>query len=59
MKDLGINYPVVIGTFNIREYFGGMGMPSTFVIHLSGKIVARHIGFASKETLEREIAPLL
>ena len=59
MKEFGINYPVVIGTFNIMEYFGGMGMPSTFVINRSGKIVARHIGFASKETLEREIAPLL
>jgi thiol-disulfide isomerase/thioredoxin len=59
VKEFEINYPVVIGTFNIMEYFGGMGMPSTFVINRSGKIVARHIGFASKETLEREIAPLL
>jgi thiol-disulfide isomerase/thioredoxin len=59
MKESGINYPVVIGAFNIIEYFGGMGIPSTFIINRSGKIVARHIGFASKETFEREITPLL
>jgi thiol-disulfide isomerase/thioredoxin len=59
VKEFGINYPVVIGAFNIKEYFGGMGIPSTFVINRSGKIVARHIGFVAKETLEREITPLL
>jgi peroxiredoxin len=59
VKESGINYPVVIGTFNVIEYFGGMGMPSTFIIDRSGKVVARHTGFASKETVEREITPLL
>ena len=59
MKEFGINYHVAIGAFNIVQYFGGAGIPSTFVINRSGKIVAKHIGFAAKETLESEIAPLL
>jgi peroxiredoxin len=59
MEEFGINYPVVMGTSNIGEYFGGAGIPSTFIINRSGRVVARHIGFASKETFEREITPLL
>ena len=59
MKEFGINYPVVIGASNIAEYFGGAGIPSTFIINRNGNVVARHIGFASKETFEREITPLL
>jgi antitoxin (DNA-binding transcriptional repressor) of toxin-antitoxin stability system len=41
MKKFGMNYHVAIGAFNIVEYFGGAGIPSTFVINRSGKIVAR------------------
>ena len=59
MKEFGINYPVVMGASNIAEYFGGAGIPSTFIINRGGKVVARHVGFASKETFEREITPLL
>ena len=59
IKEVGINYPVVVGAFNVVEYFGGVGIPSTFIINRSGKIVARHSGFASKEMFEGEITPLL
>jgi thiol-disulfide isomerase/thioredoxin len=59
IKEVGINYPVVVGAFSVAEYFGGVGIPSTFIIDRSGRIVARHIGFASSETFEREITPLL
>jgi thiol-disulfide isomerase/thioredoxin len=58
-EEVGINYPVLVGASNIVEYFGGMEIPSTFIIDKSGKVVARHIGFVSKETFEREITPLL
>ncbi|MGA7391232.1 MAG: TlpA disulfide reductase family protein [Terrimicrobiaceae bacterium] len=59
MEDFGMNYPVVMGNFKLMEQFGGTAIPTTFVIDRSGKIVAKHVGFATKETFERDIAPLL
>jgi thiol-disulfide isomerase/thioredoxin len=57
-KELGVNYPIVLGNVMMIEDFGGEGIPTTFVIDRSGKIVAKHLGFTSKETLEREVLPL-
>jgi hypothetical protein len=47
-----------MGNIQTMEDFGGKAIPTTFVIDRSGKIVAKHVGFASKETFENEIAPL-
>ena len=58
MSQFGMNYPVVMGNIQTMEDFGGKAIPTTFVIDRSGKIVAKHVGFASKETFENEIAPL-
>ena len=58
MNQFGINYPVVMGNIQTMEDFGGKAIPTTFVIDRSGKIVAKHVGFASKETFENEISPL-
>jgi thiol-disulfide isomerase/thioredoxin len=59
MKELGMNYPVVMGNLKLMDDFGGTAIPTTFVIDRSGKIVAKHVGFAPKETFEKDIAPLL
>ena len=60
MKQFGMNYPVVMGDDKIIEDFGGIqAIPTTFVIDRSGKITAKHVGFAPVETFEQEIAPLL
>ena len=60
MKQFSMNYPVVMGDDKIIEDFGGISaIPTTFVIDKSGKITAKHIGFAPVETFEQEIAPLL
>ena len=58
MEELGMNYPVVMGNIKMMEDFGGEGIPTTFVIDRSGKIVAKHVGFAPKEAFEKEITPL-
>jgi len=34
----------------LEKDFGGTGIPTTFVIDRRGKIVARHSGFAPKES---------
>ena len=60
INQLGMNYPVVMGDAKIVQDFGGIqAIPTTFIIDRSGKIVARHVGFAPKETLKANHPPLL
>jgi thiol-disulfide isomerase/thioredoxin len=60
MKQFQMTYLVVIGNEKIVAAYGGIeGIPTTFVIGRDGRIVSRHIGFAEKEVLEREIRSLL
>ena len=58
MKAFGMNYPVVMGNLKMMQDFGGTAIPTTFIINRSGKIVAKHTGFAPKETFEDEITSL-
>lgn len=59
MTKLGMNYTVVMGDIGLMRNFGGTAIPTTIVIDRNGNVVARHVGFASKETFENEILPLL
>lgn len=60
MKSYRINYPVVMGTTEIVEAFGGIeGIPTTFVIDRQGKIQSKHVGYVDKSVFEKEITPLL
>jgi thiol-disulfide isomerase/thioredoxin len=58
INQFGINYPIVMGNIKTMEDFGGKAIPTTFIIDRGGKIVAKHVGFAPKQTFENEIAPL-
>ncbi len=60
VKEVGINYRVVIGNDRTTESFGGIeGLPTTFVIDREGKIAAVHVGLASKQDFEDAIEKLL
>ena len=39
--------------------FGVFGLPETFLVNKSGKIIYKHLGPLTKEILENEIQPLL
>ena len=39
--------------------FGVFGLPETFIINLSGKIIYKYLGPLTKEVIENEIYPLL
>jgi len=55
-----VNYPMVMGNDKIVSDYGGVeGIPTTFVIDRQGRIVNKHVGYADKETFEKEIKPLL
>jgi len=55
-KKMGINYPIVIGTDNVIESYGGLqGLPMTFFIDRSGKIIDRELGLISESVIEDNI----
>lgn len=60
VKQIGVNYPILIGSEKIAEKYGGIvALPTTFVIDRQGRIVSRHIGYDDKASFEKEIQSLL
>jgi thiol-disulfide isomerase/thioredoxin len=60
VKQLGVNYPIVIGNEKVAEAYSGIdAIPTTFLIDRQGRIVTRHMGYTDKGTFEEEIQPLL
>jgi peroxiredoxin len=56
----GMNYPVLLGTNNVAVLYGGIeGLPTTFIIDRSGRIVSRLEGYRAKSVFEEEIRRLL
>lgn len=59
-EEQGINYPILIGTQEVTEDYGGIrGIPTTFVIDREGNIVERYEGYRDKEVFESVIKKLL
>ena len=60
MRELGMNYRVVMGDEKIVSDYGGIeAIPTTFIIDRQGKVVTVHQGFTDNETFEAEIRPHL
>jgi peroxiredoxin len=59
-KDNGMNYPVLMGDDGVVARYGGVeGIPTTFIIDRSGKIVERFEGFRPRSTFVDVITRLL
>jgi thiol-disulfide isomerase/thioredoxin len=57
---LGVNYPVLVGTNKVAETYGGVdGLPTTFYVDRSGKVVDRVLGGVSKAEIEESIKKTL
>jgi thiol-disulfide isomerase/thioredoxin len=55
-RKMKINYPVVIGTEKVADLYGGInGMPMTFYLDRSGKVVNRVLGLVSESEIEESI----
>jgi thiol-disulfide isomerase/thioredoxin len=60
LKKLPVSYPVVIGNGDLVEAYGNFdAIPTSFLVDAKGNIIKRHIGYLSKEDLEKEIKGLL
>jgi peroxiredoxin len=54
-----INYPIVIGNWDMGDRFGFSSMPATLLIDRDGKIADLHVGMVDKAAFESEIQTLL
>ena len=59
-KDMGMNYPILIGKEAVGEAYGGVpALPETFFIGRDGKIVDKIIGLRGKAEIEDSIKKAL
>jgi peroxiredoxin len=54
-----INYPTVIGNWDLGDRFGFNSMPATLLIDRDGRIADLHVGMVDKAAFENEIQTLL
>ncbi len=59
-KDMGVNYPVLLGKEAVGEAYGGVpALPETFFISRDGRIVDRIIGLRGRAEIEDSIKKAL
>ena len=59
-QNKGVNYPIVIGNYEVTKNYGGIRyIPTTFIIDKNQNIVKKFIGYTSIDTFESEIKKLL
>ncbi len=55
-KKMGINYTIVLGTSQVMDQYGGIdGLPTSFFLDRSGKVVYQLAGLDSESVLEDAI----
>jgi len=48
-KDMGVNYPILIGKEAVGQSYGGVNvLPTTFFLDRNGKVIAREFGLQSR-----------
>jgi thiol-disulfide isomerase/thioredoxin len=59
-RELGINYPVALGTIPVAAAYGGMeGLPTAFLVGRDGKVVQIYYGVQPQAALRRAIREAL
>lgn len=59
-QEMLMNYPIVLGSDDIADQFGGLiGLPTTVIISRDGKIQKKYIGLANFDELDKQIQGLL
>jgi hypothetical protein len=59
-KEIGITYPIVMGSGAIEAEYGGVpALPTSFIISPEGRVVQKHAGLYPIEVYDTEIRSLL
>ena len=59
-KQMGVNYPVLLGKESVGQSYGGVGvLPTTYFIDRDGKLVAREFGLQSRSVFVDHIKEAL
>jgi thiol-disulfide isomerase/thioredoxin len=59
-KEMGVNYPILIGKESVGESYGGVNvLPTTFFVDRSGKLIAREFGLQSRNVFVDNIKKAL
>src|SRR3984893_15652295 len=59
-KDMGVNYPILIGKESVRDEYGGIpALPETFFIGRDGKLMDKIIGLKGRGEIEDDIKKAL
>lgn len=59
-KDMGVNYPILIGEDSVGTSYGGVGvLPTTFFLDRDGKLIAREFGLQSRSVFVDHIKKAL
>jgi len=59
-KDLGVNYPILLGKESVGQSYGGvLALPTTFFIDRDGKVIGRELGLQSRSVFVDNIKKAL
>jgi len=59
-SDLGVNYPVLLGTDQVSDDYGDVrALPTTFYIDRNGTIVAKAVGLLGRQEIEEDVRKAL
>ncbi len=59
-KDMGVNYPILLGKESVGESYGGVSvLPTTFFVDRDGKLIAREFGLQSRSVFVDHIKKAL
>jgi len=59
-RQVGIKYPIMMGSEELAEEYGGVGgLPTAFIINTDGRVVQKHEGVYPTEVYEAEARSLL
>jgi thiol-disulfide isomerase/thioredoxin len=59
-KDMGVNYPILLGKEAVGEMYGGVQfLPTTFYIDRRGRVVDRVFGLVGKSEIEDNVKKAL
>jgi thiol-disulfide isomerase/thioredoxin len=60
VREMNIEYPVVMGDHDVANAYGGIrAIPTTIIVDRNGKIVDKVVGYMDRERFENEIREIM